>query len=78
MTKLTPEEKRKEAGDWLQGIIALALGLSIILVGYLIFQHIQKNIIEHETKNIPVEKTTWKDFIKFNFSANGGNSLCLK
>lgn len=58
MAKLTPEEKRKESEDWLQGIIALALVLIFILVGYIVFQHIQKNIIEHETKNMPIEKTT--------------------
>jgi predicted negative regulator of RcsB-dependent stress response len=58
MAKLTPEEIRKESADWLQGIIALAVILSVILVGYLIFQGIKNNNIQQESKKVPVEKTT--------------------
>jgi len=55
MTKISPEEKRRESADWLKGIIGLAVVLGVIVVGYMIFQGIKGNL-QQEAKQAPAVK----------------------
>ncbi|MDD3014551.1 MAG: hypothetical protein PHC34_12685 [Candidatus Gastranaerophilales bacterium] len=56
MTKISPEEKRREASDWMKGLLGLAVILCIIVVGYVVFQGIKGNLTQQETKQAPVTK----------------------
>jgi len=56
MTKISPEEKRRESADWMKGLLGLAIVLGIIVVGYMVFQGIKGNLIQQEAKQAPVTK----------------------
>lgn len=50
MARISPEEKRKEAGDWFKGLIGIVLVLGVLLVGYLIYQGVKDNLALRETQ----------------------------
>ena len=49
MSRISPEEKRRESADWFKGIISLAIILGVLLAGYMIYQGTKKNLTQQET-----------------------------
>ena len=62
MTRISPEEKRREASDWLRGLIGLVIILGALLIGYMVFQNSKTNLTQQNekipVKAVPVNKPT--------------------
>jgi|GEM_PF-2807533 len=58
MTKLSPEEKRKEASDWTKGLVGLAIVLGIILIGYIVFQGVKNNLLQQQAQKGKYQRIT--------------------
>jgi hypothetical protein len=56
MTKISPEEKRRESADWMKGLLGLAIVLGIIVAGYIVFQGVKGNLSQQEAKQPPATK----------------------
>ena len=49
MTKLSPEEKKRETSDYLKSLIGIVILLGILLLGYMLFQS-NKNRLSYQEK----------------------------
>ncbi len=53
MTRISSEEKRKEAANWLKGLIGIILILGALIIGYLIYKGTTDSLVIRETEQIP-------------------------